>query len=117
MGNCMGPAVIPWGQSPGDVGWLAGVAGVDPVDVPVLLEREDKTDLQGSTWCDGGSERDKLGGKVLGLDRAGAAVADNLDLRICSSAGSKRAQRRSSRLAKWRRMFMNLNCRLSVGRE
>jgi hypothetical protein len=55
----------------------------------VLLKREDKTNLKGSTWCDGRSERDKLCGEVLGLDRTGAAVADNLDLRVCSSAGCK----------------------------
>ena len=29
------------GEGPVDFGRLAGVAGVDPVDVPVLFERED----------------------------------------------------------------------------
>ena len=67
---------------PGDFGWLTGVAGVDPVDVPVLFEREDETNLKGAARSDAGRERYEFGGKVLGFDRAGAAVADGLQLRV-----------------------------------
>ena len=69
------------GQGPGDLWRFAGVAGVDPVDVPVLFEGEDEADLEGAAGSDGGGEGDELGGEVLGLDGAGAAVADDLKLR------------------------------------
>ncbi len=71
------------GERPGDLWWLAGVAGVDPVDVPVLFEREDEADLEGAAGGDGGRERDEFGGEMLGFDRAGAAVADDLKLGVC----------------------------------
>ena len=43
------------GEGPGDFGRFAGVAGVDPVDVPVLFEREDEADLEGAAGGDGGA--------------------------------------------------------------
>ncbi len=46
------------GESPGDFGWFAGVASVDPVDVPVLLEREDEANLEGASGRDVRGERD-----------------------------------------------------------
>ncbi len=81
------------GEGPGDFGWLAGVAGVEPVDVPVLFEGEDEADLEGSAGGDAGGERDELGGEVLGLDGAGAAVADDRKLgvaRECERGGRRR---------------------------
>src|SRR5580692_5174697 len=45
-----------FGEGPGDFGWLAGVACVDPVDVPVLLEGEDEADLEGAAGADAGGE-------------------------------------------------------------
>ncbi len=79
-----GPGGDAGGQRPGDVGRLAGVAGVDPVDVPVLFDGEDEAGLEGA--ADGDlrdglrRERGELDGEVLGLDGAGAAVADLDDL-------------------------------------
>ena len=70
------------GEGPGDFGRLAGVAGVDPVDVPVLFEREDEADLKGAAGSDVRGEGDELGGEVLGFDRAGAAVSYDLELRV-----------------------------------
>ena len=66
------------GEGPGDLGWFAGVAGVEPVDVPVLFEGEDEADLEGSAGGDAGGEGDEFSGEMLGLDGAGAAVADDL---------------------------------------
>ena len=82
MGNCMGPAVMPSGRVQVIFGWLAGVAGVDPVDVPVLFQGEDEADLEGAAGGDAGGERDEFGGEMLGLDGAGAAVADDLKLGV-----------------------------------
>ena len=72
------------GEGPVDLRWLAGVAGVDPVDVPVLFEGEDEADLEGAAGGDAGGERDEFGGEMLGFDRAGAAVADDLKLGVCA---------------------------------
>ena len=88
------------GQRPGDLGRLAGVAGVDPVDVPVLLEGEDEADLQGSAGGDGGGEGDELRGEVLGLDGAGAAVAYDLNLRVARSEWPEMAQRSEQQSAR-----------------
>jgi hypothetical protein len=71
-----------FGEGPCDFGRLAGVAGVDPVDVPVLFERDDEAGLEGAAGGDGGSERDEFGGEMLGFDRAGTAVADDLKLGV-----------------------------------
>ena len=68
------------GKGPGDFRGLAGVACVDPVDVPVLLEREDEADLKGSAGGDVWREGDEFGGEVLGFDGAGAAVSYDLEL-------------------------------------
>jgi hypothetical protein len=68
------------GQGPFDVGRLTGVAGVVPIDVPLLFHGEDEASLQGSAGGDGGAEARQLGGEVLGLHGAGAAVADDLQL-------------------------------------
>ena len=74
------------GECPGYFGRLAGVAGVDPVDVPVLFEGEDEAGLEGAAGRDAGGERDEFGGEVLGLDGAGAAVSDDLKLCVCVTA-------------------------------
>jgi len=68
------------GEGPLDGGWFAGVAGVDPVDVPVLLDGEDEADDLGAAGSDLRRERGEFGGEVLGFDGAGAAVADFLNL-------------------------------------
>jgi hypothetical protein len=51
-GTC-GDAV---GEGPGDLWRLAGVAGVDPVDVPVLFEGEDEAGLESAAGSDAGGE-------------------------------------------------------------
>ena len=96
------------GEGPGDLGWLAGVAGVDPVDVPVLFEGEDETELEGSAGSDGGGDGDELGGEVLGLDGAGAAVADGRQLRVRELGAARAEMRLTSRTGDElrRRMFM-----------
>ena len=83
------------GEGPGDFGRLAGVAGVDPVDVPVLFEGEDEAGLEGAAGGDAGGEGDELGGEVLGLDGAGAAVADDLKLGV-GGAEERRGRRRGA---------------------
>jgi hypothetical protein len=70
------------GEGPSDFWRFAGVAGVEPVDVPVLFEGEDETDLESATWGDAGGEGDEFSSEMLGLDGAGAAVADDLKLRL-----------------------------------
>ncbi len=70
------------GEGPGDFGWFARVARVEPVDVPVLFEGEDQAYLKGSARGDAWRERDEFSGEVLGLDGAGAAVADDLKLSV-----------------------------------
>jgi hypothetical protein len=70
------------GERPGNLWWIASVAGVDPVDVPVLFEGDDESSLNGAPGCDAGGERDELGCKMLGLDWAWTAVANDLKLRV-----------------------------------
>ncbi len=72
------------GQRPVDVRRIASVAGVEPVDVPLLLHGEYQAGLQGAAGSDGGAEADQLRGEVLGFNRAWAAVADGGEL---SAAG------------------------------
>jgi hypothetical protein len=64
------------------MGWLAGVARVDPVDVPVWLKREGEANLQSSAGRYVGRLRDKRHGKVLRLHWTRAAVTINLELRV-----------------------------------
>ncbi len=80
------------GEGPDDLGRLAGVAGVDPVDVPVLFEGEDEAELEGSAGRDGGGGGDELGGEVRGLDGAGAAVADRGQLGVPKLGGETRGE-------------------------
>ncbi|WP_433983454.1 hypothetical protein RBB78_19695 [Tunturiibacter empetritectus] len=89
MGKSIGPAVMPSGRVQVILGGLAGVAGVDPVDMPVLFEGEDEADLKGAAGGDTRGERDEFGGEMLGFDGAGAAVADDLKLGVrgCEKQG------------------------------
>jgi hypothetical protein len=48
----------------------------------MLFEGKDEADLKGATWRDVGRERDEFSSEMLGLNGAGAAVADNLKLRV-----------------------------------
>ena len=50
------------GEGPGDFGRLAGVAGVDPVDVPVLFEGEDEAEP-------GGCRRERCWGRARRVRR------------------------------------------------
>ena len=83
MGNSIGASSDARGQRPCDVRRLTGVAGVHPVNVPVLFERELKARLQGSTGSDARPESDQFRSEMLRFYRARAAIADNLKLRIC----------------------------------
>jgi hypothetical protein len=51
----------------------------------VLFEGEDEADLEGAAGGDAGGERDELCGEMLGFDGAGAAVANDLKLRVRGS--------------------------------
>src|SRR5205823_14378135 len=57
--------------------------GVDPVDVPVLFQREDEADLESAARSDAGGERREFRCEMLRFNRAGAAVADDLKLGVC----------------------------------
>jgi hypothetical protein len=48
----------------------------------VLFQGEDETDLKGPARGDTGGERDEFSSEMLGLDGTGAAVADDLKLRV-----------------------------------
>ena len=73
-------------QSPLDGGGVAGVAGVDPVHVPVLFKRDDEADGVGASGRDAGREGGQLGGEVQRFNRAGGAVADFRDLCVRGDA-------------------------------
>jgi len=65
------------GERPLDGGGLAGVSGVEPVDVPVLLDGEDEADYLRAAGGDCRAEFDQFRGEVLRFDRAGAAIAES----------------------------------------
>ncbi len=87
------------GERPLNGRGLAGVAGVDPVDVPVLLDGEDEADGLSAAGSDLRGERGELGGKVLGFDGTGAAVADFCDLRVKRRARLDAEQRKQQEKA------------------
>jgi hypothetical protein len=67
-------------EGPLDGRRLTGVAGIGPVDVPVLFQREREADLQSAAGSDLRGEGNELDGEVLGLEGPGGAVADFFDL-------------------------------------
>ncbi len=87
------------GERPGDFGWLAGVAGVDPVDVPVLLEREDEADLEGSAGGDGGASETSSAVRCWALTGPGPPSPTTW---ICAFAAVRLKERRRGGAAGWR---------------
>jgi hypothetical protein len=57
----------------------------------VLFEREDEADLESAAGGNAGGERGKFSREVLGFDRAGAAVANDLKLGVCGRMEEKGA--------------------------
>jgi hypothetical protein len=96
------------GQRPGDLWWFARVAGVDPIDVPLLLKRKDKPDLQGSAGSNRRRERYQLRGQMLCFNRPWASITDRLNL--SASRAEQGAEKREEE-DKGSADFHRLNCR------
>ena len=90
-GKLYGAGGDAFGKHPGDRGRIAGVAGVDPVDVPVLVERDYEAHLHRTAGRNIRGERDHLRGEVQGFDGSGTAVAQLRQLRVRS--GKERRER------------------------
>ncbi len=76
-----------FGQRPVDLGRLAGVTGVDPVNMPVLFDGDDQPSLHAAANGNLRGQRGEFDGEVRGFERARAAVADFDDLRVGARGG------------------------------
>ena len=75
VGQAMGPAAKPGGSCQVTATASPGVAGIAPVDVPVLLDAQADADPEGLARGDRGRLGDQLGLHQLAHRRRGAAPA------------------------------------------